>query len=88
MESWWLTKSGARYERLSVGFWQRLAFGRSGAGELDLTCDGAGNCSSYYGPSPGSAVGGALKEAYITSAVYAAQTRPYTLDHRPLRGLY
>lgn len=50
--------------------------------ELDVTCDKDSNCSSYYGPSPGNAIGGALKEAFITSRVYAAQARIYTLDHK------
>lgn len=54
----------------------------SDGNELDVSCDKSGYCSSYYGPSPGAAVGAFLKEAVFTGRAYAAIARIYTIDHK------
>jgi hypothetical protein len=53
----------------------------SDGNEMDVSCDSAGNCSSYYGPSLIHAVGG-LVTTMIESSVGAAEARIYTLDHK------
>ncbi len=53
----------------------------SDGNEMDVSCDSAGNCSSYYGPSLAHAVGG-IVTAMIESSVGAAEARIYTLDHK------
>jgi len=53
----------------------------SDGNELDLDCDRAGNCSSYYGPSIASATH-SLIDLWISSAWYQSEARLYTADHK------
>lgn len=55
----------------------------SSGNELTVDCDRNGNCSSYYGPSLASAVGGAL-HAWVMSAWYESEVKLYTPDHKIL----
>jgi len=49
--------------------------------ELDVDCDSSGNCSSYYGPSPGVAILHAFDE-WVKNASYQAEVKLYTPDHK------
>jgi hypothetical protein len=53
----------------------------SDGNELTVDCDRRGNCSSYYGPSPGVALGHALSE-WVHNASYQGEARLYTRDHK------
>lgn len=51
--------------------------------ELNIDCDRNGNCSSYYGPSVGSALHSLIGE-WIRSAWYQSEARLYTPDRKIL----
>jgi hypothetical protein len=51
--------------------------------ELTVSCDGNGNCSSYYGPSLTHVVGQVLY-AWVSSAWYQSEAKLYTPDHKLL----
>jgi hypothetical protein len=53
----------------------------SAGNELDVNCDHQGNCSSYYGPSPGVAVLNSIGE-WLRNASYQAEVKLYTSDHK------
>jgi|GEM_PF-5266870 len=53
----------------------------SNGNELDVYCDGFGNCSSYYGPSPTLTLLHGLGE-WVRNASYQGQARLFTPDHR------
>ncbi len=53
----------------------------SNGNEMDIACDSRGNCSSYFGPSPGMAVVNALNN-WISNAWYQAEVNLYTPDHK------
>jgi hypothetical protein len=53
----------------------------SDGNEMDIDCDGYGNCSSYFGPSPGLALLHALGD-WARNAWYQAEARLYTPDHK------
>jgi len=53
----------------------------SSGDEMSVTCDQAGNCDSYFGPSLASAIGDVISSA-VENSVGAAQARIYTLDHK------
>ncbi len=53
----------------------------SNGNELDIDCDRAGNCTSYYGPSPAVSLIGAFN-IWVGSASYQGEAHLYTPDHK------